>query len=115
MDGITTDAPTVRSARPVLLFGGSGQVGRQLLVTLAPIGRVVAPGRADADLADAQSLREIITRVRPRVVVLTPGTHAETAYDFLAAGSGLRGHSTVVRTTAVQDDVETADKEGANA
>jgi dTDP-4-dehydrorhamnose reductase len=65
----------------VLLFGGSGQVGRQLLVTLAPIGRVVAPGRADADLTDPESLREIITRVRPRVVVnaaaLTNVDHAE--------------------------------------
>ncbi|HET6293279.1 MAG TPA: ammonium transporter [Kribbella sp.] len=42
--------------------------------------------------------------------------HAETAYDFLAAGSGLRGHSTVVRTEdPIDGDTSdgTAEKEGA--
>jgi Amt family ammonium transporter len=38
--------------------------------------------------------------------------HAETAYDFLAAGSGLRGHSTVARPEAPVDDT-TTEKEGA--
>jgi Amt family ammonium transporter len=38
--------------------------------------------------------------------------HAETAYDFLAAGSGLRGHSTVARPEAPVDDTNT-EKEGA--
>jgi Amt family ammonium transporter len=41
--------------------------------------------------------------------------HAETAYDFLAAGSGLRGHNTVVRTaeSAEVEDTESTEKEGA--
>jgi Amt family ammonium transporter len=39
--------------------------------------------------------------------------HAETAYDFLAAGSGLRGHSTVARPEAPVDDDTTTEKEGA--
>jgi Amt family ammonium transporter len=41
--------------------------------------------------------------------------HAETAYDFLAAGSGLRGHNTVVRTaeSAEVGDTESTEKEGA--
>jgi Amt family ammonium transporter len=39
--------------------------------------------------------------------------HAETAYDFLAAGSGLRGHSAIARPVAAE--TETAEKEGANA
>jgi Amt family ammonium transporter len=38
--------------------------------------------------------------------------HAETAYDFLSAGSGLRGPA-VVRATVVEDDVDAAEKEGA--
>ncbi|MDX6262983.1 MAG: ammonium transporter, Amt family [Kribbellaceae bacterium] len=38
--------------------------------------------------------------------------HAETAYDFLSAGSGLRGPA-VIRTPVVEDDVDAADKEGA--
>ena len=69
MDGITIDTPTERSARAVLLFGGSGQVGRQLRVTLAPLGRIIAPSRTDADLTNPDSLREIIALVKPRVVV----------------------------------------------
>ena len=42
--------------------------------------------------------------------------HAETAYDFLAAGSGLRGHSTLVRTESPVDgdtSDDAAEKEGA--
>ncbi|WP_344108196.1 ammonium transporter [Kribbella alba] len=41
--------------------------------------------------------------------------HAETAYDFLAAGSGLRGHSTVVRTAepGEVEETESTEKEGA--
>ena len=69
MDGTATLNPTGQSARPLLLFGGSGQVGRHLSVTLAPLARVIAPARADADLTKPDSLREIITRVQPRVVV----------------------------------------------
>jgi Amt family ammonium transporter len=38
--------------------------------------------------------------------------HAETAYDFLSAGSGLRGPA-VLRATVVEDDVDAAEKEGA--
>ena len=93
MDGITTDSPTERSARPVLLFGGSGQVGRQLLMTLAPLGRVVAPSRADTDLTSPDSLREIIARVRPRVVVnaaaLTNVDHAERDPSLADAVNGV--------------------------
>lgn len=40
--------------------------------------------------------------------------HAETAYDFLAAGSGLRGHSAIARPAAAAEvETDTADKEGA--
>jgi dTDP-4-dehydrorhamnose reductase len=63
------DGPTERSGRPVLVFGGSGQVGRQLRRALAPIGTMIAPTRAEADLTDPDSLRAIIERVRPLVIV----------------------------------------------
>jgi dTDP-4-dehydrorhamnose reductase len=69
MDGTTTDRPTERSPRALLVFGGSGQVGRQLRLALAPLGTVIAPSRADANLTDPDSLRAIIERVRPLVVV----------------------------------------------
>src|SRR5262252_10431730 len=69
MDGTTTDSQTERSTRALLLFGGSGQVGRQLRLALAPLGTVIAPSRAEADLTDADSLREVIARVQPLVIV----------------------------------------------
>jgi len=60
-----------RLARPVLLFGGTGQVGRELHQELATLGIVVAPPRSDADLARPDTVREAIRRVRPSVVINT--------------------------------------------
>lgn len=62
------DAPG-RSKRPVLLFGRSGQVGRELMHTLAPLGPITAPGRAETDLTKPEAIRAIIDRVRPSIVV----------------------------------------------
>ena len=62
-------ASTERSGRPILVFGGSGQVGRQLLLALAPHGSVVAPSRAEVDLTAPDALHGVIARERPSVVV----------------------------------------------
>jgi dTDP-4-dehydrorhamnose reductase len=62
----------------ILLTGVTGQVGGELLKALAPLGEVVAPGRAEMDLADAASVREMVRAVRPRWVV-NPGAY--TAVD----------------------------------
>lgn len=56
-------------ARPLLLFGGSGQVGRRLRDALASLGTVLAPTRAQVDLTDAEAIRATIARERPIVVV----------------------------------------------
>jgi|KBSSwiStaDraftv2_1062776.scaffolds.fasta_scaffold77100_2 dTDP-4-dehydrorhamnose reductase len=69
MDGADLNGPSARLGRALLVFGGSGQVGRQLRLALAPLGSVIAPTRAEADLTDADSLRAIIERVRPLVIV----------------------------------------------
>ena len=68
-DVATAGGPSERSGRAVLLFGGAGQVGRQLRLALAPLGAVIPLTRAEADLTDPDSLREVIDRVRPLVVV----------------------------------------------
>jgi len=68
-DVTAIDAPTARSGRVVLLFGGAGQVGRQLSLALARVGTVIPLTRADADLRNPDSLRAVIERVRPLVVV----------------------------------------------
>jgi dTDP-4-dehydrorhamnose reductase len=63
----------VRSAAPqggkILLTGATGQVGAELLETLKPLGDVIAPARAQMDLANKVSLRETIRAVRPRWIV----------------------------------------------
>ncbi len=69
MDGTATDGSIRPSTRALLLFGGSGQVGRQLQLALASLGPVIAPPHADADLTDPDSLREVIERIRPLVIV----------------------------------------------
>jgi len=62
-----------RSALPaggrILLTGATGQVGGELLKTLSPLGEVVAPTRADMDLANAASVRQTIRAVRPRWII----------------------------------------------
>jgi dTDP-4-dehydrorhamnose reductase len=71
-----------RSALPaggrILLTGASGQVGGELLETLKPLGVVVAPARAEMDLANVASVREMIRAVRPQWIV-NPGAY--TAVD----------------------------------
>ncbi len=68
----------------ILLTGSSGQVGGELLRTLAGIGgaagrsEVVAPGRAGMNLADADSVRSVVRAVRPRWIV---NAAAYTAVD----------------------------------
>ena len=58
-----------RLERPVLLFGGSGQVGRELSPALAALGAVVAPSHAEADLTRPNGLRELIRSIRPAAIV----------------------------------------------
>ena len=71
-----------RSALPaggrILLTGVTGQVGGELLETLRSLGEVVAPTRAEMDLASPASVREMIRAVRPRWIV-NPGAY--TAVD----------------------------------
>ncbi len=71
-----------RSALPVggriLLTGATGQVGFELLKTLEPLGKVIAPSRKEMNLANAGAVREMIRSVRPRWIV-NPGAY--TAVD----------------------------------
>ena len=62
----------------LLVTGTSGQVGYELLRTLAPLGEVVAIDRGAMDLANSQQIREVIRAQRPDLVV---NTAAYTAVD----------------------------------
>jgi dTDP-4-dehydrorhamnose reductase len=67
-----------RDRHPLLVLGAAGQVGRALTAALAPLGDVVALDRAGADFADPESLRAVVRRVAPRVVL---NVAAYTAVD----------------------------------
>ena len=53
----------------ILLFGCDGQVGWELQRSLAPLGALIAPGRAEADLRRPDTLRDIVRRALPRLIV----------------------------------------------
>jgi dTDP-4-dehydrorhamnose reductase len=56
-------------ARPILLFGASGQLAWELRRTLAVLGKVIALDHARADFSDVQSLRAIVRETRPSLTV----------------------------------------------
>jgi dTDP-4-dehydrorhamnose reductase len=64
----------------LLLFGKHGQLGWELQRALAPLGSVIALGRADrgGDLCDASALAAIVRELRPDVIV---NAAAYTAVD----------------------------------
>lgn len=62
----------------ILLTGVSGQLGQELLETLAPLGRVVAPSHAELDLADTDAIRATVRAAGPSVIV---NAAAYTAVD----------------------------------
>ncbi len=57
----------------ILLFGGSGQLGWELRRALAPLGDVIAPGRADADFEQPTSLTAVVHAAAPDVIVNAAG------------------------------------------
>ena len=62
----------------ILLAGRNGQVGWELLKALAPLGEILAPGRAQLDLGDAARLREAVRVANADVIV---NAAAYTAVD----------------------------------
>lgn len=62
----------------ILLLGKDGQVGWELQRALALLGELHACGRGDADFTDPESLRALVRRVAPDVIV---NAAAYTAVD----------------------------------
>jgi dTDP-4-dehydrorhamnose reductase len=62
----------------ILLLGANGQVGYELKRTLETIGAVVALGLPEIDFSRPESLRAVLRRHRPRIVV---NAAAYTAVD----------------------------------
>lgn len=53
----------------ILLTGKNGQVGFELQRALAPLGEVHAVDLAECDLADEQSIRQLVQRIRPDIII----------------------------------------------
>ena len=91
----------------ILLFGKDGQVGRALQPELATLGEVIALGRAEADLAQPESLAAIIEARRPDVIVNA------AAYTAVDAAEEDRAAAWTVNAGAVGAIGEAARKNGA--
>jgi dTDP-4-dehydrorhamnose reductase len=66
-------------SKPILVFGRDGQVGRALQVCLKDlITPVVFLGRSDCDLSNEVSIRELLNRYQPQVII---NAAAYTAVD----------------------------------
>ena len=63
----------------ILLTGGKGQVGSALATVLAPLGELSAVDRQGLDLRDSQSIRKIIAKVKPGIII---NAAAYTAVDL---------------------------------
>ncbi|MEW6313066.1 MAG: dTDP-4-dehydrorhamnose reductase [Pseudomonadota bacterium] len=76
----------------ILLLGGSGQVGWELRRTLLPLGKIIAPNRAELDLADADAIRTSVRRIAPDLIVnaaaYTAVEQAESEIDLAMAING---------------------------
>ncbi len=53
----------------ILVTGSSGQVGGELIKTLASLGEVVGPSRAELDLSNPNSVGDFVRAVKPRWIV----------------------------------------------
>ena len=77
------------AALRLLVTGSTGQVGGELVKTLAPLGEVLAPTRAQMDLANPISVRTFLRENRPQWIV---NAAAYTAVDR-AEGEPVTAHA----------------------
>src|ERR1700730_4455199 len=69
---------TMRTGRPILVIGRAGQLARCLVDEARAGDRVVARGRPEFDLEDADAAERILAEIEPQVVV---NAAAYTAVD----------------------------------
>jgi dTDP-4-dehydrorhamnose reductase len=88
---MTENSASTRSADPrpssrILIFGRTGQLGRELVSSFQNSGHVVAVGRESVDLADPEQIRALVRLELPHVI-LNPAAY--TAVDRAEAESDL--------------------------
>ncbi|HDZ49559.1 hypothetical protein LCGC14_0030080 [marine sediment metagenome] len=70
----------------ILITGGSGQVGFELRRQLATLGEILAPKRAELDLADSDSVSAYLAQHQPDLIV---NAAAYTAVDNAESDQGM--------------------------
>ncbi|MBF2051095.1 MAG: dTDP-4-dehydrorhamnose reductase [Leptolyngbya sp. IPPAS B-1204] len=90
----------------ILLIGQDGQVGQELLKTLAPLGDVIGVGRQQLDLAQPDQISQLLEATQPQLIV---NAAAYTAVDKAESEPEL-AHT--VNGTAVKQMAEAAQRLG---
>jgi dTDP-4-dehydrorhamnose reductase len=88
----------------ILLFGKYGQLGWELLRTLAPLGEVVALDYPEIDLTQSESLRPFVREARPQVIVnATAYTAVDRAEDEPEIAMAINGRAPGVMAEEARD------------
>jgi len=67
---MTLPADNQWAGRTLLVFGGTGQIGRAISALLPPNGwRVICASRIDANITRAEDVRRLVSHVEPDVIV----------------------------------------------
>ena len=78
-----------RPGGPILVTGGTGQIGYELAREFKPLGHVEAPTRNELDLTSPTAIRDVVEALRPGVILnaaaYTAVDAAETDRDACAA------------------------------
>lgn len=90
----------------ILLLGSNGQVGQELQKTLAPKHKIIALARPEIDLTQPDSLRQIIRKIQPDIII---NAAAYTAVDKAETEPEL---ATAINATAPQIIAEESQKLG---
>jgi dTDP-4-dehydrorhamnose reductase len=91
----------------ILLIGATGQIGFELLASLAPLGQIIAPSRQELDLVRLDSIHRFVETLAPDVIV---NAAAYTSVDKAETDSSI---ATAVNATGVAELAQIASKTGA--